>query len=439
MSKPTKNGFATYIEKTKQFSPNARLVLLYSGFTGLAFGVFRFLFNFYVLSLGDSYNEAFVGSLQTASSFAAILMALPAAYLAERYSQKKIMISTAMISGLAIIGLVLFPFRWLLILFNMVAGVSMSMRQVAMAPFLMANTSENERQWVFSFNFGLMTVSGFFGNLLGGWLPTWLGHYFNAAPTDTLSYQLALGSMMLVTILSIGPLTRIIMPPTDHDKRVELPWVQLRRYGWSLSQFLLPQLIIGLGAGLMQPFMNIYFRNVYQKPDPPISMVFAIGGLAMAIAQFLGPPLADKYGKINTVILTQIFSVPFLILLGLGAWLVPSGTAVASIWFLVAGIAYIFRLALMNLSNPVYQTFVLEHVPTDVQALAMSLNSLSFQFGWFIMPQVSGWLQVRFGEFGFVPIFGMVAIFYLLATALEWWLFGGRNRRLPTFATSAGD
>jgi len=432
-------GLATYLEKTKQFSPNARLVLIYSAFTGLAFGVFRFLFNFYVLSLGDAYNEAFVGSLQTASSFASILMALPAAYLAERFSQKKIMIHTAIISSLAMIGLVLFPYRWLLILFNMVAGVSMSMRQVAMAPFLMANTSENERQWVFSFNFGLMTVSGFFGNLLGGWLPTWLGGWFDAAPTDTLAYQLALGSMMIVTILSIGPLTRIIMPPVDRERRVELPWVQLRRYGWGLSQFLLPQLIIGLGAGLMQPFMNIYFRNVYQRPDPPISMVFAIGGLAMAIAQFLGPPLADKYGKIHTVILTQIFSVPFLLLLGLGAWLVPGGMAAASVWFFVAGIAYIFRLALMNLSNPVYQTFVLEHVPTDVQALAMSLNSLSFQFGWFIMPQVSGWLQVRFGEFGFVPIFGMVAIFYLLATALEWQLFDRSKRPLPTFAPSSGD
>lgn len=439
MSQQGPGGFTNYIEKTKQFSRNARMVLLYSAFTGLAFGVFRFLFNFYVLSLGETYNEAFVGSLQTAASFASILMALPAAYLAERYSQKKIMISTALISGFAIIGLVLFPFRWLLILFNMVAGVSMSMRQVAMAPFLMANTSDNERQWVFSFNFGLMTVSSFFGNLLGGWLPTWLGSSFNAAPTDTLSYQLALGSMMLVTVLSIGPLTRIVMPPVDHNKRVELPWVQLRRYGWSLSQFLLPQLIIGLGAGLMQPFMNIYFRNVYEKPDPPISLVFAIGGLAMAIAQFLGPLLADKYGKINTVILTQIFSVPFLIMLGLGAWLVPGGFATASLWFFIAGVAYIFRLALMNLSNPVYQTFVLEHVPSDVQALAMSLNSLSFQFGWFIMPQVSGWLQVRFGEFGFVPIFGMVAIFYLLATALEWWLFGGRHRPLPTFAPSTGD
>ncbi|MCA9930633.1 MAG: MFS transporter [Anaerolineales bacterium] len=423
MHKSSNNNLSLYIEKTKQFTLNAKLVLLHSAFAGISFGVFRFLFNFYVLSLGPEYDEAFIGTLQTATSFASIAMALPAAYIAERYSQKNVMIVTGILSTLSFLGLVFFPFHLMLILFRMIAGIAMSVRQVAVAPFLMTNTSESERQWVFSFNFGLMTISGFLGNLLGGVLPTWLGSYFDAAPTDTLSYQLALGSMMIVTILSIGPLKFIRAGRKIRVEDIEMPWKQLWQHGRQLSRFLIPQLIIGLGAGLMQPFMNIYFRNVYEKPDVPISMVFALGGFAMAIAQFLGPLLADKYGKIDTVILTQVLSVPFLLTLGIGAWLVPSGWGSASLWFLIAGGAYIFRLALMNLSNPVYQTFVLEKVPQNVQALAMSLSSLAFQFGWFIMPQVSGKLQVRYEAFGFVPIFGMVAIFYLTATAIEWVLF----------------
>ncbi|MCP5094414.1 MAG: MFS transporter [Chloroflexi bacterium] len=418
MQEKQKN-LSLYLEKTKLFSPNAKLVLLHSAVAGLAFGVFRFLFNFYVLSLGSQYDEAFIGTLQTAASFASIAMALPAAYLAERYSQKTVMIITGYLTTISLLGLVFFPFHLPLIAFRMIAGVAMSVRQVAVAPFLMNNTNKSERQWVFSFNFGLMTISSFFGNLLGGFLPTWFGGLFEAAPTDTLSYQLAIGSMMVVTVLSIGPLSFIKSKPADPDRVVEMPWVQLWQYGRLLSRFLIPQLIIGLGAGLMQPFMNIYFRNVYEKPDVPISMIFAIAGFVMAMAQFLGPLLADKFGKIDTVIFTQILSVPFLITLGLGAWMVPSGRGEATTWFLIAGVAYIFRLALMNLSNPVYQTFVLEHVPDGVQSLAMSLSSLSFQFGWFIMPQVSGWLQVRFGQMGFVPIFGMVAIFYITATVIE--------------------
>ncbi|MEJ2302500.1 MAG: hypothetical protein P8Y14_13325 [Anaerolineales bacterium] len=98
---------------------------------------------------------------------------------------------------------------------------------------------------------------------------------------------------------------------------------------------------------------------------------------------------------------------------------------------MIASVAYIFRLALMNLSNPIYQTFVLEHVPESTQALAMSLNSLSFQFGWFVMPQLSGWLQVSLGALGFVPIFFTVAFFYVTAIAVEWAFF---RRRKPARA-----
>lgn len=405
-------------------------MLFYSGVSGLSFGVFRFLFNFYVLSLGQGYDEAFIGTLQTAASFATIAMALPAAYLADRFSQKKVMIITGLLTGFSFLGLVVFPAKIFLIAFRMVAGVSMSVLQVAMAPFLMSNTSPEDRQWVFSFNFGLMTISSFFGNLLGGLMPSWLGGLVNAAATDTLSYQLSLGSMMLVTVLAVSPLALIRMGPVDRERKIVLPWVQMWQHGRELSRYLIPQLIIGLGAGLMMPFMNIYFRKVYQKPDPPIALVFAIGGFAMAIAQFLGPPLADKYGKIRAVIISQALSIPFLLILGVGAWIVTIGLQTAAVRFLIAGIAYIFRLALMNLSNPVYQTFVLEHVPESTQALTMSLNSLSFQFGWFVMPQVSGLLQVKMGGMGFVPIFFTVAFFYLAAIIVEWAFFSRKGQAM---------
>lgn len=395
------------------------MVLLFSFLTGLAFGVFRLLFNFYVLSLGEGYDEGFIGTLQTVASFAAILAAFPAAYIAERFSQKRVMIATSLLSGASFMGMVLFPMQATLIIFRMIAGMAMASRQVAVAPFLMLNTSEDERQWVFSFNFGLMTTAMFVGNMIGGSLPTWMGNLVNALPTDTISYQLALGSMMLVTILATGPLFFVRAEAPDPDKYVELPWKLLGKYGWGLMQFFVPQVIIGLGAGLMQPFMNIYFRNVYDKPDPPIGLVFAIGGLSMAVAQFLGPPLADSRGKINAVIMSQAASIPFLLTLGVGAFVVPSGLGNPNVWFIIAAVAFNLRLGLMNMSNPIYQTFMLERVPDEVQALAMSLNSISFQFGWFIMPQLGGWLQVRFGDLGFAGIFGGVAFFYMTAILTE--------------------
>lgn len=411
-----------YLKKLSLFTHNAKTVLASSAMTGLVFGVFRLLFNFYVLSLGG-YDERFLGILTSSSSVAALAMALPAVYIADRFSQKRVMVVAGLFNAFSILGLVVLPYRFFLVFFNVVSGLSMSVRSVAASPFLMSNTSEDERQYVFSFNFGLMTAAQFAGNMVGGGLPILFGGWASAAPTDTISYQFTLGSMILVSVLAIGPLLLIRYQPRDPSREVKMPWVLLGQYRKKLLQFLIPQIIIGLGAGLMMPFMNLYFRNVLGRTDAVIGTLFGFGALAMAIAQFIAPPIADRIGKINTVILTQALSIPFLLTLGLMSWVAPRQGDFLGLWFAIATVAYFFRLSFMNLSGPVYQTFILEQIDEEGQAIATSLNDLSFRFGWAIMPTVSGWLQATFDELGFVMIFAGVSFFYATAIVLQWIFF----------------
>jgi len=412
-------GFSTYLQKLSLFSRNARIVLTYSALTGLAFGVFRLLFNFYVLSLGG-YDETFLGLLTSVSSAAAMAMAIPAAYIAERFSQKRIMVVTGFVSALAFLGLVLLPTRGFLILFNIISGLAQSTRQVTVSPFLMHNTSREERQYVFSFNFGLNTIAGFVGNLVGGLLPLWLGGLVSAPATSTLAYRLALGSMVLISLLATGPLMALRSRNETPEYEVELPWDLLRRFAKPLTRLVLPQWIIGLGAGMMMPFMNLYFRKVFERSDSTVGIVLGSTALAMAVAQFIAPPISDRIGKINIVVLTEALSVPFLLTLGLAAFVMASGANLV-LWFVIAWGAYLLRTALMNMSGPIYQTFVLEQVPENVQPLAMSLNGIAFQFGWVLSPQLSGYFQATVG---FVPVFLTTAILYVVAIAVTWVFFG---------------
>src|SRR5690606_8095329 len=225
-------------------SRNVWLVMLYGIAGGLTFGVFLFTFNFYVLSLGPQFDEAFLGTLQSAASFATIAMAIPAAWIAQRFAPKWVMIAGGLIGAVAYMGIVLFPTQEALIVFRMLAGVSMSLGAVAGAPFLMANTGAAERQWAFSFQAGLSTVASFFGNLLAGILPGLLGAPLGAGPTDTLSYQLSLGLMATLSALSIAPLLLIRATTAPDGPRPDLPWVQLRRYWRLFAIVLLPSLII---------------------------------------------------------------------------------------------------------------------------------------------------------------------------------------------------
>lgn len=426
------SGLQLYLAKLRLFTRNAKLVLVYSAMTGLAFGVFRFLFNFYVLSLGG-YDERFLGLLTSLSSLGSLAVALPAVYLADRYSHKRLMVVTGWISAAAFAGLVLLPTRGSLITFNMILGLTMSIRQIVIAPFLMNNTSREERQYVFSFQFGLNTMASFAGNLVGGLLPTWLGAWAGVGPTDSLAYRLALGSMVLVSALAVGPLMLIRAREPGAEAEVELPWTLLRRHAAQLGKLILPNWIIGLGAGMMMPFMNLYYRNVFGKSDSVIGYLFASGLLTMAIAQFIAPPIADRIGKIPFVVLTQAISVPFLLSLALAAWTVPRGGDV-TLWFVIAWGAYLFRLALMNMSGPVYQTFILEQVPDNVQALAASLNNIAFQFGWVLSPQLSGYFQTHQG---WVPVFMTTSILYVIGIAVTWVFFHDVTER-PLQPEAAG-
>ena len=136
---------------------------------GAAMGIRRLIFNFFVLSLG--YDEALLGTLITVNNLTALLAALPMGYLADRLGRKLSLVSSTILVASSGIIMVLFPSAWMLIVINVIFGLGTSISAVTMGPFLMENSSENERTYLFSFGSGLQMAAGFIGNWIGGYLP----------------------------------------------------------------------------------------------------------------------------------------------------------------------------------------------------------------------------------------------------------------------------
>jgi MFS family permease len=278
-----------------------------------------------------------------------------------------------------------------------------------MSPFLMENSSSEERTYLFSFSSGLNMASASVGNWIGGYLPTWVAGMRSVEPTSSIAYGGALLVIGLAAALGLLPLFLMRMPKMKRSERtVFAPITYAKKHPTELGKLVFPMLVTSIGAGLIMPFMNVFFRQVYHQPDPVIGSLFAWGSLAMGIGLLIAPPLADRMGKIKLVVITQALSIPFLILLGF------------SPWFWLSTVAYFIRVALMNMSSPVYQTFVMERVDPDSRATVASLVSMSWNFGWALSPTVSGWLQVRYG---FGPPFIGTIVLYTLSTFLYWAFF----------------
>jgi MFS family permease len=402
-----KKTLVDYAARVRLFRPNARLYLVTVIISGISMGVFRLLFNFYALSLG--FDEALLGRLITVSSLTSLIAALPMGYLADIFGRKRSLVMANVLTSLAVLGMVAFPYEPAFYALNVVMGIAQSLAGITMAPFLMENSGEEERTYLFSFGQGLQMLSSFAGTWIGGYLPTWMGDLQNVSATDSNAYAWSLvivGGLYLLGIVPLLFLKRNRM--VGEARSVFAPIQYAMEEPKLLSQLIVPMLVTSIGAGLVMPFMNVFFRTVHNQPDPVIGTLFAWGSLAMGIGLLIAPPLAERFGKIQVVVVTQALSVPFLIILGFA----PA--------FWVSAAAYYVRVALMNMSNPVYQTFVMERVDPSARATVASLTSMAWNVGWSFSPMISGYLQVNYG-FG-PPFIGTITL-YIVAITMYWAFF----------------
>ena len=405
----------TYIKRVRAFSPNARKYLISIMIYGAGFGIHRILFNFYLRSLG--YDETFMGLLSTVSSMTVLISALPMGYMADRLGRKFSLVVAALVTGASILLMVIFPSTAILIVTNILMGFGSSLGAVVSGPFMMENSGEEERTYLFSIGSGLRMAAYSVGDWVGGYLPSWFGGIFDVPAVSSTAYAWAIGMAgVLVMATAIPRLMLKRNKLATENRSAFAPITYARQHPGMLTKLLLPMFITSIGAGLIMPFMNIFFSNVHQQPDPVIGTLMAWGSLAMGIGLILAPAFADRFGKIQVVVFSQALSIPFLIMLGF------------SPLFELSALAYFIRLTLMNMSSPVYQTFVMEQVDADSRAMVASLNSMVNSFGRAFSPVVSGWMQVNYG-FG-PPFIGTITM-YVIAIGMYYFFFlRGKKRRV---------
>lgn len=403
----------TYVDRVSAFSRNARLYLTSAVISGMVMGVFQLLFNFYLLSLG--FDEVVIGNLVTVRSATSLVAAFPMGYVTDRIGRKNAFFFGYIAVGFSVGMMLLFPTLIVLNVMNVTMGFGQSLSMVAMGPFLMENSGEKERTYLFSFASGIGMVASSIGQWFGGYLPGWMGSLFAVAPSSATAYAWSISVVVLGMMLALVP--NLIISKTrllSSERSTFAPLAYMKANPGGLTRLIAPMLITSIGAGMIMPFMNLFFRNVHNQSDAAIGVMFAWGSLAMAIGLLIAPVLAEKYGKIEIVVLSQALSIPFLAMLGF------------SPIFSISLVAYYVRIMLMNMSGPVYSTFVMERVDAKYRAMVASLSSMAHQFGWAFSPTISGFLQVRYG---FKPAFMVTIAFYLVAISM-YYLWFWKNRHV---------
>jgi MFS family permease len=394
----------------KLLSRNARLFLVGIFFVGINWGVFWVLLNLYFKELG--FGEDLIGQVLSFTAWGMALVSVPAALIIPRVSIKKILVFSVVLAGFFYLLQATLVARTELLAASLLLGMSATVARVAAAPFMMRNSTPKERTYLFSLHFGIYLVAGIVGSLGGGQLP---GLFSDLGVSGALAFRYALYVSVGLGFLSVIPFLMIKQPKTsDRHSRSGPTWDRkfLAERGALLFKLCFPFFIVGLGAGFVIPFLNLYFRDRFGVPTGTIGTYFAIQQVSMLGGILSGPVLSKRFGMIKTVVFTQLASIPFMLVL-------------AFTYYLPAAVgAFVFRASLMNMGQPISTNFAMEKVTEKEQALTNALLMLSWTGSWAISANLGGKL---IEAYAFTPPLLITVGLYMLSSILYYIFFSSEE------------
>ncbi len=408
-----RNGIVTYVRDLRCLTPNARKYLLGSFFIGMTFSSFMLLLNLYLRECG--YTESFIGRVLSAGALGMTLVSIPGAVLLSRIKLKPILVfSTIMyvMCGLVTIYTDVKLVIWVAYFF---AGAMMTFYRIASAPFFMRNSSSTERPYLFSLNFGIAVAAGVVGSFLFGKLV----HLFVASfGYDMLwAHRLSLTVGLSFSLFALIPFALLAMPKKiQEEDKLHLDRKVFRSMKGIFLKLTLPYFIVGTGAGIIIPFLNLFFRDRFGQSSENIGFYYGLVNLTMFVGIMAGPVLARKLGMVRTIVFTQLASIPFMLVLAF------------SYNFPLVFFAFLLRGALMNMGHPIGTNFAMEMVPKAYHGLMNALLMLAWTSSWMISTQIGGMV---IESYGYTVSLVTAILFYVVSSVVYYVYFRKAERFTP--------
>ena len=139
-----------YVDKLRMFKRDARLYIMSSSLGAFAFGFSSVVFNLYMVEIG--FQEDFLGFFYSISMFATAGLALIAGFYTDKHSRKRIILTAAIVSNMAIVMQYFFLDPLPLMASQIFFGLSGAFSQVSWSPYITDLSTDKERAHLFQWN-----------------------------------------------------------------------------------------------------------------------------------------------------------------------------------------------------------------------------------------------------------------------------------------------
>ncbi|MEX2356333.1 MAG: MFS transporter [Thermaerobacterales bacterium] len=381
------------LEKFESLDRDIKVFLAGEALLALGMGIALLLLNLHLLGIG--VGKGTIGLLVAVEAAAIALVAIPFGSLAGRLGRRYCLAGGTVLYG---VSLFLATSSDLIVLFagRILGGIGLgAMMTSEFAVVLHYCRTRRTETTVFSMVMASFTLFMGIGNLLGGFLPRWLGAdlagVLSPAPTP-YQYLIWIGGIVCMAAGASRLLLR--WAPT---LRREIPR-KSERVGEKILIFGGAAGLSGAMYGILGPFLNVVARIRFEAPTDAIGIMFTVASFALAAGSVLSPKIVERFDEAKGVLALGGVSS----LLALLMWWAPSFGPFAVLFWLRS----LVNVMGLNLVEGGMHSAVAD----GQRALFAGYRTVGYQAGVMVAGKAAGLIMAA-GNMGFLfPILALLAL-----------------------------
>lgn len=396
------------LENSKNIQTFLRFVILQSIGTGVWMGsVFSLLIVVMTERSGSLFGlrpNELLGATSAISGFVMLLLVLPSGLLADRWSREgtiRIAIASGMIG---ILFLILGQSIYTIILGLVFFGGFQALSGPAAEALLADSIRSGNRSGIYTRihvtrQFG-MTI----GPLLSIVLFLWLGDQWEL-PILRRVMTAGLAIAMVAVFMLLGLKERHTLGDESesvfHNHETEAGKEDKKGRRFVPMTILFANFIVGMGAGMTVKFFPVFFRDIYQLSPIQVQLLLTLTFAVTGGLGILAQRASKKRGRAQMIIVVQALAIGCLATIAFYPpliWLVP---------------LFALRNALMNASQPLSRSIIMDFVPKKNRGIWNSLQAVAWGLFWSASAVLGGFL---IGDGNFQRCFLITAGVYMIGT-----------------------
>lgn len=321
------------------------LLIVSSMVTGITWGANSLMIPLYLKGLGLSPFE--IGTLLASAIIASATISLVLSVYADAYGKVRALVIQSLLSIVGIVLLIIgIPLGYITL-----GGFGGGTIKMAM----ISDLSDDMERDLSRVNSGSILFS-VVGSAIVGFL----------VPSYVFSVELVIYVISTILVIIVGETSS-----PQHKFTFGL------KSGRTIFKFSTDSLI-GLGAGMVIPLMSLWFYLKFGVGREELAPIYVISELTLAFSSMISPILSRRFGTVNTIFATEITSILLLVYL-------PFASS-----FLDASLVYVVRNALMNMTSPIREAFILSLIPKEERSRGNGIVNLFHAIPRALGPEIGG-------------------------------------------------